>query len=144
MFQDLDNTTKRGVQMILNVLQESRDQAVETAEEQTKRADKFHMQTQNILSKDIGLATTCLEAQDERSQALTTQEQRRSHTELLGTVADATSSHERVLSIGAGDISSRIEHDSEHTRTHIAGMLEINQEFMKQETTGLQRGLVQL
>ena len=82
--------------------------------------------------------------QSETTRRLTANEQRETRANVLKAVADATSGYNDAVSTQAEDICTRIEQANDNTRAQISKVLEKNQETMRQEINGLQRGLHQL
>ncbi len=104
----------------------------------------LHTQTETILLQEFESAASNLAEQSEIARALTAKEQQRTRTEVLNAVADAASGHDSAISTEAGIISARVKEENENARTQITEMVDRNQEIMKQEIQGLQRGLHQL
>lgn len=117
---------------------------VAATDAQTEQIKALHTQTETILSQELESAAASIAEQSEATRALTAKEQQRTRIEVLEAVADAASGYDDALSIEAENISSRIVEGNENTRIQISKMVERNQEIMKQEISGLQRGLHQL
>lgn len=148
-FHALDEATKEGAQKILDALQDNRDHLIATTDAQTRHLRALHLralhrQTETILSQEFESAAAKLAEQSETTRALTAEEQQRTRTDVLNAVADAASGYDDAISTEAKSISARIEEANENTRAQITEILDRNQEIMKQEINGLQRGLRQL
>lgn len=143
-FHALDEATKEGAQKILDALQDNRDHLIATTDAQTRHLRALHRQTETILSQEFESAAAKLAEQSETTRALTAEEQQRTRTDVLNAVADAASGYDDAISTEAKSISARIEEANENTRAQITEILDRNQEIMKQEINGLQRGLRQL
>ena len=85
-----------------------------------------------------------LAEQGKATRTLTANEHEKSRTETLNAIADAASGYNDALSIEVENISARIETANENTRAQITETMDRNQAIMKQQITGLQRGLHQL
>ena len=143
-FQALDKTTQEGAQKILDVLQDNRDHLISITDAQTLQLRALHTRTETILNHEFESVTAILVEQIEATRTLAAKEQDRSRTEVLDAIANATSGYDSALSIKAEDISCQIGEANENTRAQITEILDRNQEIMKQEINGLQRGLRQL
>lgn len=117
---------------------------VAAAEAQTKQMSALHTQTETMLSQEFVSAAANLAEQSETTRTFTAKEQERSRTEVLNAIADAASGYDDALSTETENISAQIEEARENTRAQITEILDRNQETMKQEINGLQRGLRQL
>ena len=111
---------------------------------QTKQLKELHKQTETLLSQEFESAAANLAEQSETTRTLTANEQRETRANVLSAVADAASGHNDAISTQVGNISARIEQVNDDTRAQISKVLEKNQETMRQEINGLQRGLNQL
>lgn len=142
-FQALDHATKESAQKILDVLLDNRDQLLATTNGQTRQLRALHAQTE-ILNNEFESAAVNLSEQSRMTRALTTKEHERSRTEVLNAITDAASGYDAALSTEAENISACIEEANQTTRAQITETLNRNQDIMKQEIYGLQRGLRQL
>ena len=143
-FQALDKTTKEGARKILDVLQDNKNHLIATTDAQTRKLRALHTRTETILNHEFESATANLVEQSEATRALAAKEQERSRTEVINAIANATSGYDSALSTNAEGIFGQIEEANENTRAQITEILDRNQEIMKQEINGLQRGLCQL
>ena len=143
-FQALDHATKESAQKILDVLLDNRDQLLATTNGQTRQLRALHAQTEMILNREFESAAVNLSEQSRTTRALTTKEHERSRTDVLNAIADAASGYDDALSTEAENISACIEEANQTTRAQITKTLNRNQDIMKQEIYGLQRGLRQL
>lgn len=96
------------------------------------------------MSREFKSATVNLVEQSRATRTLTANEHEKSRNETLNAIAHAASGHDDALSTEAEHISARIEAASENTRAQITETMDRNQAIMKQQITGLQRGLRQL
>ena len=96
------------------------------------------------MSREFKSATVNLVEQSRATRTLTANEHEKSRSETLNAIAHAASGHDEALSTEAEHISARIEAASENTRAQITETMDRNQAILKQQITGLQRGLRQL
>lgn len=143
-FQALDHATKEGAQKILDVLLDNRDHLLATTDGQTRQLRALHAQTEMILNHKFESAAVNLSEQSRTIRALTTKEHERSRTEVLNAITDAASGYDDALSTEAENISARIEEANQKIRAQITETLDRNQDVMRQEIDGLQRGFRQL
>lgn len=101
-------------------------------------------QTQNIVTQEIDALASHLEQQNEGIRALTAEEGQQSRAQILDAVADAAIMHDNAFSSESGKIKATIRDETANSRAHIAGLMETNQEVVKQQINDLQRGLQQL
>ena len=143
-FQKLDDATKRGATQILEAVQESRDQVITASEVQRRELRTLHTRTQDVLRQEIESTTVLLEEQNERNRTIAANEDQKSRTEVLSAIAGAVCEQDRAISAEGQNVSTKVGEEHQHTRAEIAERLDMNQEFMTQEITGLKRGLRQL
>lgn len=143
-FQALDYATKENAQKILDVLLDNRDQLLATTNGQTRQLRALHAQTDMILNNGFESAAVNLSEQSRTTRALTTKEHEKSRTEVINAITDAASGYDDALSTEVENISACIEEANQTTRAQITETLNRNQDIMKQEIHGLQRGLRQL
>lgn len=143
-FHHLDDVTKRGATQVLEALRGNENIFNTAIEIQTEKCRVLQTQTRLQLAQDIETAAANLQGQNERTHSITTNEQQRTRTEVLTAIADMSSEYDHALCAQGEGLSAHIEKQNEYTRTQIVGKLDTNQEIMKQEIHGLQRGLYQL
>ena len=142
--QTLDNSTEESVQEILEILNGTRDHLVTATDGQTKQLIELHKKTETILSQEFESAAANLAEQSETTRTLTANEQRETRVNVLSAIAHAASGYNDAISTQVENISAQIEQASDNTRAQISRVIEKNQETMRQEINGLQRGLHQL
>ena len=120
------------------------NQLVTATDGQTEELNELHQKTEVILSREFESAAANLAAQSETTRTLATNEQRETRADVLNAIADVTSSYNDAISIQVEKISARIEQGNEKAQAQISKVLEKNQETMRQDINGLQRGLHQL
>ena len=121
-----------------------RNHSVTATDGQTKELEERHQKTETILYQGFESAAANLAAQTETTRTLTANEQRETRADVLNAVADAATGYNDALSTHVENISARIEQGNEKTQAQISMVLENNQEIMRQQINGLQRGLHQL
>ena len=139
-----DSATKDTTQRIFNVLQDNKGHLIVIINKQTKQLRQSHAQSEEILHHNLESAVITIAEQSNATRILTTEEHERSWTNVLNAIADAASDSDHALSREAASITVRVEEANEISRVQISESLDRNQEIMKQEIKGLQRGLSQL
>ena len=129
---------------MLDVLQDNRDHLLATTDAQTRQLSALHAQNESMLNHELESATVNLVEQIRATRTLMTNEHEKSRTQTLNAIADGASGFADALSTEAEKLSARIEAASEDTRAQITETMDRNQAIMKQQITGLQRGLRQL
>ena len=125
-------------------MQDNRDHLLATTDAQTRQLSALHAQNESLLNREFKSAAVNLAEQSRATRTLTADEHEKSRNETLNAIADAASGCSDALSTEAENISARIEAASENTRAQITETMDRNQAIMKQQITGLQRGLCQL
>ena len=125
-------------------MQDNRDHLLVTTDAQTRQLSALHAQKESTLNREFKSAAVNLAEQSRATRTFTANEHEKSRTETLNAIADAASGHDDTLSTEAENISARIEAASETTRAQITETMDRNQEILKQQIIGLQRGLRQL
>ncbi|KAM0802013.1 hypothetical protein BDR22DRAFT_888067 [Usnea florida] len=143
-FQTLDNATKESVQKLSEIVNGIRNQLVTATDGRTEELKELHQKTETILSQEFESAAANLAAESETTRTLATNEQRKTRADVLNAIADVASNYNYANSTQVENISVRIEQGNEKAQAQISKVLEKNQETMRQEINGLQRGLHQL
>jgi hypothetical protein len=143
-FQRLDNALKQAATQILDAVQESTVHVITATEMQNIEIRTLHTRTQDVLKQEIETTTVLLKEQNEQHHTIVTNEGRESRTEVLDAIAGAVCEQDRAISAGGQKVSSEVREEHQHTRAEITKRLDVNQEHMAQEITGLKRGLRQL
>jgi hypothetical protein len=158
-FQSLDKSTKCKVEDALGTLRDWNEQVQASIKEQAQETRLLQTQTQKTVACEINALANKLEQQIERTCTRTTdeqqhqqqeqqqqqrQEQQQSQCQVIDAIADAATMHNQTLSLGTENINDTIKKETGSTRVHIAGLVETNQEVMKNEINELKRGLQQL
>ena len=125
-------------------MQDNRDHLLVTTDAQTRQLSALHAQNEIILNRELRSAAVRLAEQSGATRNLMANEHEKSRTETLNAIADAASGYHDALSTEAENISARIEAASESTRAQVTETMDKNQAILKQQITGLQRGLSQL
>lgn len=140
----LDNATKESVQKLSEILIGTQNCLVTATDGQTMQLKELHKQTETILSQEFESAAANLAEQSETTRTLTANEQRETRANVLSAVADAASAYNDAIFTQVEYVSARVEQANDNSRAQISKVLEKNQETMRQEINGLQRGLYQL
>ncbi|MCJ1261298.1 hypothetical protein MMC22_001162 [Lobaria immixta] len=155
-FEALDESTKRGVDDILQKLHDQNDGVLASIQEQVQETRAFQGQAQKAVIQEIDALAKNLEKRSEETQS-TADERQKSQAKLLDAIADAAIVNDNALTLGTENINHRglqrrcgvtinatIKEETEDTRAHMTEIMHESQEVMKQQVHELQRGLQQL
>ncbi|ERF71059.1 hypothetical protein EPUS_03339 [Endocarpon pusillum Z07020] len=131
-FESLEKSAKISLKDLANIKQ------------QVQETQSIQKQTQNIVTQEIDALAFNLDQQNEGIRALTADEGHQSQAQILDAVADAATMHVNAFSSESGKIKATIRDETANSRAHIAGLMETNQEVVKQQINDLQRRLQQL